>query len=105
MTAIITREVAKVYRGGGRRWFTVKAAANAEAWKRVNAKHCGCEPGDGSNYPGYTCAMHRTGGEAARVRNLVARYSRLLIRSFRTASLENSASAPLSRSTRGESTE
>lgn len=35
----VSTETAKVYRGGGRRYLTLKAAIKAEATKRIKAKH------------------------------------------------------------------
>lgn len=35
----ITRETATVYRGGGRRWFTLDAAVKAEAVRIIKAKY------------------------------------------------------------------
>lgn len=35
----VTVETAKVYRGGGRRWFTPGAAINAEVKARIKRKH------------------------------------------------------------------
>lgn len=58
----VTTETATVYRGGGRRWFTLQAACNAEA-KSLHRKRfdqqCYCsspepEVGDG----GDTCEFH-----------------------------------------------
>jgi hypothetical protein len=56
----VIAEVATVYRGGGRRWFTHKAALKAYANAKFRAKHrCECEQGDySSGYPGYTCGIH-----------------------------------------------
>jgi hypothetical protein len=35
----VTKETATVYRGGGRRWLTMKAAIKAEAVKRIKVKY------------------------------------------------------------------
>jgi hypothetical protein len=56
----VTVERAVVYRAGGRRWFTWKAAVKAYARAKFRAKHpCECEQEDyGSGYPGYACHVH-----------------------------------------------
>lgn len=36
--ALVTSETATVYRGGGRRWFTIAAACRAEARKKVKKR-------------------------------------------------------------------
>jgi hypothetical protein len=51
-------EVATVFRGGGRRWFTRAAAERAEA-RTILKRRCECESGDGNRYPGFTCDLHR----------------------------------------------
>ena len=60
MNALWAEESATVYRAGGRRWFTKRAALRAYARRKFKAKHrCECEQGDyGSGYPGYTCHVH-----------------------------------------------
>lgn len=60
MVAIFQVEQATVYRAGGRRWFTQKAALKAYANAKFRAKHrCECEQGDYSTgYAGYTCGIH-----------------------------------------------
>jgi len=51
---MVKTEQATVYRGGGRRWFTKKAAARAEAARLYRSKYpCTCEPD-----LGYACAHH-----------------------------------------------
>lgn len=52
----VTAETAVVYRGGGRRWFTRRAAYRAEA-KVLIREHCECEPGD-EHSPGEVCRYH-----------------------------------------------
>lgn len=59
----IFKQHAVVYRGGGRRWFSAKAAANAAAKATMRAR-CECsEPeyadGDRMAYPGDTCRLHQ----------------------------------------------
>ena len=51
-----TQETATVWRGGGRRWFTKKAACRAEA-NALMRKRCECDPGDEVT-PGYACHYH-----------------------------------------------
>jgi hypothetical protein len=57
---VIAVEQATVYRAGGRRWFTKRAAIKAYAAAKFRAKHpCECEQADyGSGYPGFTCHVH-----------------------------------------------
>lgn len=58
--SIYTVERAEVYRAGGRRWLTPKAAIKAYAAAKFRAKHpCECEQGDyASGYGGFTCHVH-----------------------------------------------
>lgn len=57
-TPPIRQETAVVFRGGGRRFFTRKAAERAEA-KAIIRKRCECERGDILNGDyGYTCRYH-----------------------------------------------
>ena len=73
-------ETATVYRAGGRRWFTKRAAYRALAKEAVN-KRCECEPdarwGNGSLdvTPGVTCQYHQN---YERFAKLVRRYAALL---------------------------
>lgn len=53
---MITQEVATVWRGGGRRWFSKQAACRAEA-RRMMRKRCECDAGD-SVTPSYSCRYH-----------------------------------------------
>lgn len=53
---MIKMEARRVYRGGGRGWFTLQAAANAEA-KAIIKRRCYCDPGDEIT-PGETCHYH-----------------------------------------------
>lgn len=60
---MIPIETATVYRGGGRRWFSAKAAAKAEAAMHFRKRHpCECDDPDyssaGGYYPDYTCENH-----------------------------------------------
>jgi hypothetical protein len=84
--AIFVVEQATVYRAGGRRWLTRKAAIKAYAAAKFRRKHpCECEQGDyASGYPGYTCPVHD-----ARDR-VLPRYVRVLRRHLElAASLED----------------
>lgn len=54
--SVISQESAIVYRGGKRRWFTLQAAANAEARQRVKER-CECERGTFET-PAYVCEYH-----------------------------------------------
>jgi len=72
-------ETATVYRAGGRRWFTKKGAARAEARALYRNRHpCECELPSGfgaGSYPGYVCEYH---GE--RQEKFVSRVARLILR-------------------------
>lgn len=74
--SVFVQETATVYRAGGRRWFTQRAAIKAYAAAKFRAKHpCECEQSDyASGYPGFTCPVHD-----ARDR-VLPRYIRLLKR-------------------------
>lgn len=74
---MIQAEVATVYRGGRRRWFSPKTAAKAEAAAHYRRRHpCECEAGDDDpmGYPGYACDNH--GEHRAK---FVRRVARLLL--------------------------
>lgn len=62
---MIAIETAKVYRGGGRRYFTLKAAVKAEARKKINSRKltCECDYCDHDELPGcpredLPCRLH-----------------------------------------------
>lgn len=60
----IQTSTTKVYHGGGRRWFTKKAAERAEAWRILKEHCCDCEDGEsdsfeGRGYPGNVCELHQ----------------------------------------------
>ena len=58
----VSVETARVYRGGGRRWLTLKSAAKHEAMAVIRKRHgCDCEPGDRETPPVY-CGWHPGGG-------------------------------------------
>jgi len=52
----VASEKATVYRGGGRRWFTLQAACNAEARAKINER-CECDCSDYDTSP-VACALH-----------------------------------------------
>lgn len=69
----ITVEQATVYRGGGRRFFTKRAAANNAARQTIKSR-CGCDDDDhGIGYPGVTCPLH----EPERYHKILRRLARL----------------------------
>ena len=74
----ITSEPAAVYRGGGRRWFTLRAAARAEA-KALIRKHCQC---DYCDHPEWSmrehlpCRRHQDENFKPLVKKLAGRYMR-----------------------------
>ena len=68
----MNKEVAIVYRGGGRRWFTKHAACRADARAKIRTR-CECEKGDWF-IPPYTCVYH---SDMNRFRKIVRRLARL----------------------------
>ncbi|WP_421696868.1 hypothetical protein [Ancylobacter sp.] len=67
--------MAVVWHGGGRRWFTRRAAENAEARRLIN-KRCECDNGDAFTPP-YTCGLHKDAVKnARRTRLMVAMFVR-----------------------------
>lgn len=83
----VTTETAKVYRGGGRRWFTLKSAIHAEAkasYKMLAAERCYCDhsphhdPMKGGND---TCRYHET--DAPVYQRFVRRASYLITQSLK----------------------
>lgn len=52
----VTTEDATVFRGGGRRWFTLRAACKAEARALLN-KHCDCDH-EGWGREDLPCRLH-----------------------------------------------
>jgi hypothetical protein len=77
--ALLGVETAKVYRAGGRRWFTKRAACRALARQAVNER-CECEPmvywGPGSCdfTPGQTCWYHK---DPERLEKILRRLTRI----------------------------
>lgn len=58
MSITTSVESTKLYRANRRRFFTLKAAANAEAKRLINLR-CDCdEPDMEYGYPGNTCEIH-----------------------------------------------
>lgn len=77
-TMPITAEQAAVFRGGGRRWFTLRAAARAEAKALIN-KHCHCDYCDHDEWgvrEHLPCRRHQDENFEPLVRKLAARYMR-----------------------------
>ena len=73
----VTTETATVYRGGGRRWFSLKAACNAEARARLK-KNCDCDHCDHPEIPGgwredFPCRFHDGSERAAKILRRLAR--------------------------------
>ena len=69
-------ENAVVYRGGGRRWFTKRAAARADAREKIRTK-CECEKGDHIT-PDEVCNYHY---DLVRFNKMVRRLARMYERS------------------------
>jgi len=78
----ITTETATVYRGGGRRWFSLKAACRAEAKEKLR-KNCDCDTFDAGCYgEGHiTCALHKP----ERYPKIVRRLTRIYMAAYRAA--------------------
>jgi hypothetical protein len=80
----VTTETATVFRGGGRRYFTKRAAYIAEARARIRArwlKRFGCDcPWSGDEPPFDECAAH---GQHDRVNRLAVRLAKRLQRQDR----------------------
>lgn len=80
MSKHIHIETAKVYRAGGRRWFTKKAACRARA-REIISERCDCEPnvrwGDGSCdvTSGWTCWYHKN---PQRLEKAIRRMTRII---------------------------
>jgi hypothetical protein len=76
----VTSESAKVYRGGGRRWFTLRAACRAEARAKMKAR-CECDYCDHPEMPGcpredLPCSLHEPDRYPKIVRRLASIYYR-----------------------------
>lgn len=79
----VTQEQATVFRGGGRRYFTKRAAYVAAARECVR-KVCECEPAEwDTGYPGMTCGYHTADEDYGE--RVVERLARLLQRWDKTA--------------------
>lgn len=71
----VRTSTAVVWHGGGRRWFTRRAAERAEARRLIN-KRCECDNGDAFTPP-YTCDLHKDAVKMARrTRLMVAMFVR-----------------------------
>lgn len=77
---MIKMEVRTVYRGGGRGWFTLQAAANAEARQAIKAR-CECDNGDEVTPP-ETCEYH---SDMERYTKIKRRLARMAISQYREA--------------------
>jgi hypothetical protein len=55
----VTKEAATVFRGGGRRWFTLASACSAEARAKIKTR-CDCDYCDHEGYgrEHLTCDLH-----------------------------------------------
>jgi hypothetical protein len=73
---IPTAEQATVYRGGGRRWLTKRAACRAEARAKLR-KRCECERGDHITPP-VTCWHHDERNYQRLVRRLTRIYEKAM---------------------------
>ena len=67
----ISKETATVYRGGGRRWFTMRAACRAEAKAKLKSK-CDCDYCEHDEMPGcpteyFPCQYHDDSERAAKI--------------------------------------
>jgi hypothetical protein len=75
---MIRVSTATVYHGGGRRWFSLKAAANAEAGAKIKAR-CDCDDGlisemdRACGYYSACCQYHDGSDFAIKVRRRLAR--------------------------------
>ncbi|RWU21281.1 hypothetical protein DM813_19015 [Pseudomonas alkylphenolica] len=78
----VTVETAAVFRGGGRRWFTLRAACAAEARVLLN-KHCQCdhfEDGQGQHCD-LPCNLHHPD----RYPRIMKRLTKGLMRRYRAS--------------------
>lgn len=85
----VTVEVATVYRGGGRRWLTAKAACRAEARAKLKTR-CECDYCDHPEMPGagredLPCGYHDGSERADRI---LRRLTRLYVAAYRSAAIE-----------------
>lgn len=77
---MVTIEQATVYRGGGRRWFSLNAACRAEA-KAIMKRKCECDYVDHENYgrQELPCSLHHPD----RYSKIVRRLARLVKASYK----------------------
>lgn len=82
----VTVESATVYRGGGRRWFTKRAACKAEARAKIN-KDCGCDYCDHGGYgrEHLPCGRHVDGERYAK---MLRRLTRIYINAAKASTKE-----------------
>lgn len=77
MKPIVGCETATVYRGGGRRYFTKRAAYVAEARAKINSR-CDCEPQEWNDYQtGYMavpCKYHEDTDKYEKLKARLARW-------------------------------
>lgn len=83
----VTTETATVYRGGGRRWFTKRAACRAEARAKLKSR-CDCDYCDHPEMPGcptedLPCQYHDGSERAAKI---LRRLSMVYFRAYSEAS-------------------
>lgn len=74
---MIRQEFAEVYHGGGRRWFTLQAAANAEARQAIKAR-CECDQGDEVTPPN-VCEYH---SDMERYVKIKRRLAKMAVRNY-----------------------
>lgn len=74
---IPTKEIATVYRGGGRRWFTLDAACRAQAKAKIK-NNCTCDYIDHEGYgrQHLPCRYHDGSSHAEKVLRRLARIYR-----------------------------
>lgn len=78
MSALVVTETAKVFRSGGRRFFTKKSAYRRLAKQRLR-NLCEYEKEDWHDgYPGYTCYWHKL--EADKLEKILSRLTYIYIR-------------------------
>ena len=77
MKAIVGCESATVYKGGGRRYLTKRAAYNGAARAKIRSR-CDCEPGLYNDYQtGYAampCRYHEDMDKCAKLQSRLARW-------------------------------
>ena len=78
---MVVRETAKIYKGGGRRFFTQKAAYIHAARAKIRSR-CDCEPPEYADFEtGYIpcpCKYHEDMDKLDRLKNRLARWYKYL---------------------------